>query len=71
MTTKPDQAAPARSITLTRYPTPQQRFTLYMPVELVEGLKKIAAAQGLSYSEVIKRTMTQYLRQHQQTRDAS
>jgi predicted DNA binding CopG/RHH family protein len=60
----PDQPQP-RSITLTRYPTPQQRFNLYMPVELVEGLKKIAAAQGVSYSEVIKRTMTQYLRQHQ------
>ena len=66
MPAKPDQSAtPARSITLTRYPTPQQRFNLYMPVELVDGLKKIAAAQGVSYSEVIKRTMTQYLRQHQ------
>jgi predicted DNA binding CopG/RHH family protein len=62
---KPDQTPQPRSITLTRYPTPQQRFNLYMPVELVEGLKKIAAAQGVSYSEVIKRTMTQYLRQHQ------
>jgi predicted DNA binding CopG/RHH family protein len=61
MTTKSSSPDQPRSITLTRYPTPQQRFNLYMPVELVEGLKKIAAAQGVSYSEVIKRTMTQYL----------
>ena len=61
----PATPAPNRGITLTRYPTRQQRFNLYMPVDLVEGIKAVAARQGVSYSEVIKRTMADFLARQQ------
>ncbi len=52
-----------RDIKLTRYATPQRRHNMYLPAELVEGLKEIAARRGISFAEVIKRTMTSYLKQ--------